>query len=62
MVGLLETRVRERNKEKVFKGLKLLDWELITTYEHAELGRIWLLFKEGAVDVRILETNSQFIH
>lgn len=41
VLGLLETRVKFENQEKVLRGI--CDWKIQSNYSNAYNGRIWVL-------------------
>lgn len=62
LMGVLETRVREENMEKVLRGIGLKNWDLITNYNEATLGRIWILFDPRVVQIQVEKSTTQLIH
>ncbi|KAL9246159.1 hypothetical protein vseg_019731 [Gypsophila vaccaria] len=61
LFGLLETRVRSSNMNKVIANLDM-KWSICTNYSHHPGGRIWLLWNHLIFQVLCLETESQAIH
>lgn len=43
-LGIIETSVRQENQEKVMKGLRLPGWQCLSNYQHADFGRIWIVY------------------
>ncbi|KAL9232328.1 hypothetical protein vseg_007452 [Gypsophila vaccaria] len=61
LFGLLETRVRSNNLNKVLANLDM-KWSICTNYSHHPGGRIWLLWNPMIFQVLSLETKNQAIH
>ncbi|KAL9241821.1 hypothetical protein vseg_015885 [Gypsophila vaccaria] len=61
LFGLLETRVRSTNMNKVLANLDM-KWSICTNYSHHPGRRIWLLWNHLIFQVLCLETKSQAIH
>lgn len=53
VMGLLETRVKEENVERVLRGI--CDWNVITNYHDAYNGRVWVMWDPSRVIVQELE-------
>lgn len=60
IMGVLETKVKEENCDRVRKGI--CDWNFITNYNHAYNGRVWVLWDDSKIAVEELFQGSQFIH
>lgn len=56
---LMETRVREGNLLKCM-GAAMPTWNVITNYEHHQLGRIWFCSSDRVV-VTLLHMSAQMI-
>ncbi|KAL9242124.1 hypothetical protein vseg_016156 [Gypsophila vaccaria] len=61
LFGLLETRVRSINMNKVLANFDM-KWSICTNYSHHLGGRIWLLWNHLIFQVLCLETEIQAIH
>ena len=61
-IGVVETRVRLANKDKVLTNLKLRNWSLIHNYAVAPLGRIRILFNFVLANVVVVKTTDQLVH
>ena len=73
VVCLLETRIRESNKDRIFTSI-FPGWNLLHNYDHALLGRIWVCWNRSVVNstailctdqailfrISVLEDNSSF--
>lgn len=44
---LLETRVKEKKSSKIISSV-FQEWDVITNYESHHLGRIWVVWRQGA--------------
>lgn len=60
ILGLLETRVKEENSEKVAK--KISDWNVSCNYPEAYNGRIWVFWNPRVVEMELLSKGEQFMH
>ena len=61
LVGVLETRVRERNATQIINSIAP-SWHSITNYNQHVNGRIWLLWDPAVIAVRPLQLSAQMIH
>lgn len=61
-VGILEVRVREETENKVMKGLGLKGWKMIKNGNSKECARIWVLFDDSKVKIRLLSVGVQWLH
>jgi hypothetical protein len=59
--GLVETRVRDRNKDNVLQ-LLLCNWSFLYNYDFSCRGRIWVCWNADMVKVDILGMLDQAIH
>ncbi|GAV58353.1 Exo_endo_phos domain-containing protein [Cephalotus follicularis] len=60
-MGLLETRVRARNKDRVAQGLPR-GWKSFTNHVHSLLGRIWVLWNPISVQFTVIDISPRAIH
>ncbi|GAV88870.1 Exo_endo_phos domain-containing protein/DUF4283 domain-containing protein/zf-CCHC_4 domain-containing protein, partial [Cephalotus follicularis] len=60
-MGLLETRVRAGNKDRVAKGLPS-GLKSVTNHVHSLLGRIWVLWNLISVQFIVIDISPQAIH
>ena len=61
-VGLIEIRVRNANVDKVWTGLKLRNWHLLSNQAYYPLGRIWLSYNPSVISITLLNCAAQFLH
>ena len=59
--GLVETRVRDRNKDNVSQ-LLLRNWSFLYNYDFSCRGRIWVCWNADLVKVDVLGMSDQAIH
>ncbi|GAV86640.1 LOW QUALITY PROTEIN: Exo_endo_phos domain-containing protein/DUF4283 domain-containing protein/zf-CCHC_4 domain-containing protein, partial [Cephalotus follicularis] len=60
-MGLLETRVRAGNKDRVARGLPR-GWKSVTNHAHSLLGRIWVIWNPSSVQFTVIDLSHQAIH
>ncbi|KAF5194053.1 hypothetical protein FRX31_016358 [Thalictrum thalictroides] len=60
-MGVVETRVKEKNKVSVFRNIGL-NWPMLENYEDHYNGRIWLLWNPTLFHVVRLCSTSQLLH
>ena len=60
VVCILETRVRNSNKDRIFTSI-LPDWGLLHNYDHALLGRIWVCWNPSVVSIAAMHCTDQAI-
>ncbi|XP_050233455.1 uncharacterized protein LOC126681943 [Mercurialis annua] len=61
IAGLLETRMRVPNFDKVWKKMNLQDWSIINNYEHSEIWKIWVVYR-NKVKVDLIFKSDKIIH
>ena len=61
IVALLETRVKMHNAKKVRNKIGG-SWNYMDNYDRHENGRIWLLWDHREVNLKLIQTDEQFIH
>lgn len=61
LVGLLDTRVKAGNFNKVFPRV-CDNWSVITNYHIHRGGRIWVVWLPSKFNVNVIEVTTQFIH
>ena len=61
LIGMLETKVKERNVNKVATRL-LQGWHWQHNFQLNAKGRIWVAWRPGFYQVNVLETDEQFLH
>lgn len=61
LVGLVETKVKEVNKERVLRALAT-DWNVVCNYNHSLRGRIWVCWNPAKLDLSVISQNEQVIH
>lgn len=61
-MGVLETRVREENREDVWAKLNLGHWKLEHNYLMSSQGRIWVMYDAKVVTLMVVGKSSQYIH
>lgn len=61
LVRLIETRVKENNSCRISKDTAH-GWDIMTNYQHAQNGRIWLLWNPRWYNINVLQTGAQFLH
>jgi len=61
LFGLVETRVRDKNKDKVSQ-LLLRNWYFLYNYDFFCCGRIWVCWNVDVVKVDVFEMSDQVIH
>jgi hypothetical protein len=61
LFGLVETRVRDRNKDKVSQ-LLLSNWSFLYNYDFSCRGRIWVCWNADVVKVDVFGMLDQAIH
>ncbi|GAV57210.1 Exo_endo_phos domain-containing protein, partial [Cephalotus follicularis] len=59
-LGLLETRVRSVNKERVARGL-VKGWRCVSNHKESLLGRVWVLWNPGLVNFMVAAISHQAI-
>jgi hypothetical protein len=59
--GLVETRVKDRNKDNVSQ-LLLHNWSFLYNYDFFCRGRIWVCWNANVVKVDVLGMSDQAIH
>lgn len=60
-VALLETRVKENNANKIMRILGN-NWSWTNNYEHHINGRIWIIWKNDDIEIKVMEKYDQLIH
>ena len=60
VVCILETRVRNSNKDRIFNAI-LPGWGLLNKYEHASLGKIWVCWNPRVVSIVDMLCTDQAI-
>ena len=61
LIGMLETKVKERNVNKVATRL-LQGWHWQHNFQLNAKGRIWVAWRLGFYKVNVLEKDEQFLH
>ncbi|XP_057249345.1 uncharacterized protein LOC130590807 [Beta vulgaris subsp. vulgaris] len=61
LFGLLETRVKPKNVDKVYPRV-CPNWSIVANYSYHKGGRIWLIWLHNKFEVEILESRAQYIH
>jgi hypothetical protein len=61
LFGLVETRVRSKNKDNVSQ-LLLRNWSFLYNYDFSSRGRIWVCWNANTVKVDVLGMSDQDIH
>ncbi|XP_050229117.1 uncharacterized protein LOC126678259 [Mercurialis annua] len=61
-MGILETRVRPVNFDKVWRSCKLPNWNVINNNSFSELGRIWIVFNLVVIQISNVTYSAQCIH
>jgi hypothetical protein len=61
LFGLVETRVRDKNKDNVSQ-LLLRNWSILYNYDFSCRGRIWVCWNANAVKVDVFRMLDQAIH
>lgn len=61
VVGLMETRVRKQNEQKIQKRLGS-HWKWLTNIHFSPKGRIWVGWNPSLISLEVLEIHEQFIH
>ncbi|KAK9697826.1 hypothetical protein RND81_08G063700 [Saponaria officinalis] len=61
ILGILETRIKEKNKNKVVTA-KFKSYQVLSNCNSHNNGRIWILWNPATVTVSSLETQAQFVH
>jgi len=61
LFGLVETRVRSKNKDNVSQ-LLLRNWSFLYNYDFSSRGRIWVCWNANTVKVDVLGMSDQAIH
>ncbi|XP_019251250.1 PREDICTED: uncharacterized protein LOC109230181 [Nicotiana attenuata] len=61
LVGLVETKVKEANAHRIAK-LLVPGWGLLTNYNEARNGRIWILWDTNILNIIGLQDDPQMIH
>ncbi|XP_050238227.1 uncharacterized protein LOC126687715 [Mercurialis annua] len=62
LAGIIETRVRFANKDKVWRKMNLQGWDKIDNYTHSDLGKIWIIYDRSRVKVSFIDSTDQVIH
>lgn len=60
-VALLETRVKEVNKDKIRRQFGSM-WDWLDNYTMHINGRIWLLWQPSVMDIRLVQCSDQYMH
>ncbi|XP_050207366.1 uncharacterized protein LOC126656792 [Mercurialis annua] len=60
-MGILETRVRPVNFDKVWKSCKLFKWNVINNNSFSELGRIWITYDPALIQISNITYSAQCI-
>ncbi|XP_019241803.1 PREDICTED: uncharacterized protein LOC109221818 [Nicotiana attenuata] len=61
LVGLVETKVKEENAQKILKYIAP-GWDILTNYREAKNGRVWLLWNSNILMVTKIRDDPQMIH
>ncbi|XP_058776279.1 uncharacterized protein LOC131650591 [Vicia villosa] len=61
IIALLETRIKETNADRIRRTF-INKWAYIDNYTHHYNGRIWILWDDQEVTVKVLTVEEQFIH
>ncbi|XP_075074296.1 uncharacterized protein LOC142161947 [Nicotiana tabacum] len=61
LVGLVETKVKEENAQKISKYITS-GWDILTNYREAKNGRVWLLWDTNHLMVTRVRDDPQMIH
>lgn len=61
LVGLLETKAKKKNVDKVAAHV-FLGWRWINKFSQASKGRLWVAWKPSNYNVKLLDLSDQFIH
>ena len=61
LFGLVETRVRDKNKDNVSQ-LLLRNWSFLFNYDFSCCGRIWVCWNADTVKVDVFGMSDQAIH
>ena len=61
MIGLLETKVKDKNVDKV-AGKTFPRWLWQSNFEHDAKGWIWIAWKLSSYNVQILMKTDKLIH
>jgi len=61
MIGLLETKVKEKNVNKV-AGKTFPGWVWQHNFEYNVKGRIWVAWRPNSYTVQVLLRTEQLIH
>ncbi|XP_022842002.1 uncharacterized protein LOC111365698 [Olea europaea var. sylvestris] len=61
LCGLVETKVKEKNQNKVANAI-FKSWSVLTNYNCSPLGRIWICWNPNDVDVLLVGCSAQAIH
>ncbi|XP_058783262.1 uncharacterized protein LOC131657933 [Vicia villosa] len=59
--SLLETRVKKDNASKIRQKFGK-DWSYLDNYSHHNNGRIWIIWKNQEVQIKLVCEEEQFIH
>lgn len=57
LCGLVETRVKECNKDAVLKA-DAKDWKVFCNYQYAPNGRIWVCWNPNELDVSLVDFSG----
>lgn len=60
VIGLLETRVKEENMEKIVAS-NFSNWIIDHNYGSHRGGRIWVMWNPNSVDLEVVNSTPQFI-
>ena len=61
MAGLIETRVKEKNRKTVLNGI-VPGWKMINNYNVSPNGRIWLIWDDNWYEVKEITSSAQILH
>ncbi|XP_050238208.1 uncharacterized protein LOC126687695 [Mercurialis annua] len=61
LAGIIETRVRFANRDKVWRKMNLQGWDKIHNYTHSDLGKIWIIYDRSRVKVSFIDSTDQMI-
>ena len=61
LVGLVETKVKEVNKDCVVRAINPT-WCVLSNYHSSPLGRVWVLWDPSVLDVVLVTCSAQAIH
>jgi len=61
LIGLLETKVKEKNVEKVADKI-CQGWQWFYNFSHGNRQRIWVAWNPKCYKVQMLSFSTQFMH